>query len=84
MNKRAKSGNTCLADMYHPWSMCGPNMVSLGGNTCLADMYHPWSMCGPNMVRLGWICQVVSVIFQQYHGENKLIFNEMMMMSALY
>jgi hypothetical protein len=23
-------------------------------------------------------------IFQQYHGENKLIFNEMMMRSALY
>jgi hypothetical protein len=25
-----------------------------------------------------------SVIFQLYHGENKLIFNEMMMRSALY
>jgi hypothetical protein len=25
-----------------------------------------------------------SAIFQQYHGENKLIFNEMMMRSALY
>ena len=25
-----------------------------------------------------------SEIFQQYHGENKLIFNEMMIMSALY
>jgi hypothetical protein len=25
-----------------------------------------------------------SAIFQLYHGENKLIFNEMMMMSALY
>jgi hypothetical protein len=27
---------------------------------------------------------VFVVIFQQYHGENKLIFNEMVMMSALY
>ena len=25
-----------------------------------------------------------SAIFQLYHGENKIIFNEMMMMSALY
>ena len=25
-----------------------------------------------------------SVIFQLYHGENNLIFNEMMMMSTLY
>jgi len=25
-----------------------------------------------------------SAIFQQFHGENKLIFNEMMMKSALY
>jgi hypothetical protein len=25
-----------------------------------------------------------SAIFQQYHGESKLIFNEMMMKSALY
>jgi len=25
-----------------------------------------------------------SAIFQLYHGENKLIFNEMMMRSALY
>jgi hypothetical protein len=25
-----------------------------------------------------------SAIFQLYHGENKLIFNEMMMKSALY
>jgi hypothetical protein len=25
-----------------------------------------------------------SAIFQLYHGENKLIFNEMMMMSTLY
>jgi hypothetical protein len=25
-----------------------------------------------------------SAIFQPYHGENKLIFNEMMMRSALY
>ena len=25
-----------------------------------------------------------SAIFQLYHGENKLIFNEMMMMSALF
>jgi hypothetical protein len=25
-----------------------------------------------------------SAIFQLYHGENKLIFNELMMMSALY
>jgi hypothetical protein len=25
-----------------------------------------------------------SAIFQLYHGENKLIFNEMMMMSVLY
>ena len=25
-----------------------------------------------------------SAIFQRYHGENKLIFNEMMMRSALY
>jgi hypothetical protein len=31
-----------------------------------------------------WLFNVNSAIFQLYHGENKLIFNEMMMMSALF
>jgi hypothetical protein len=36
---------------------------------------------------LGWVSEwviVVSAIFQLYHGESKLIFNEMMMRSALF
>jgi hypothetical protein len=33
----------------------------------------------------GWLLlNANSAIFQLYHVENKLIFNEMMMMSALY
>ena len=31
-----------------------------------------------------WLFNANSAIFQLYHGENKLIFNEMMMRSALY
>jgi hypothetical protein len=27
---RPGSENSCLADMYPLWSMCGPSMVSLG------------------------------------------------------
>ena len=30
------------------------------------------------------LINAISAIFQQYHGKNKLIFNEMMMRSALY
>jgi ribosome-interacting GTPase 1 len=30
------------------------------------------------------VCDANSAIFQLYHGENKLTFNEMMMRSALY
>jgi len=30
------------------------------------------------------MCNANSAIFQLYHGENKLIFNEMMMTSALF
>ena len=40
---------------------------------------------GPG-ARSNWVIVVNanSAIFQLYHGENKLIFNEMMMSSALY
>ena len=31
-----------------------------------------------------WLLNANSAIFQLYHGENKLIFNEMMMRSALF
>jgi len=50
-----------------------------GQVTCLAGVYHhdhvwsEWLLFNAN-----W------AIFQLYHGENKLIFNEMMMRSALY
>jgi len=30
MKMRSRSGDTCMVDMYPPWSMCGPSMVSLG------------------------------------------------------
>ena len=37
-----------------------------------------------NTMDNSWIHGVYSAIFQLYHGENKFIFNEMMMRSALY
>ena len=43
----------------------------------------------PDKVNGEWVSEGLlfnanSAIFQLYHGENKLIFNEMMMKSALY
>jgi hypothetical protein len=39
-----------------------------------------------NKKNFRWVsdCCLTPVIFQIYHGENKLIFNEMMMRSALF
>jgi hypothetical protein len=42
------------------------------------------SSCFTNLVSESLLFNVNSVIFQLYHDENKLIFNEMMMRSALY
>ena len=42
----------------------------------------PTSTC--KLWKSEWLFSANSAIFQHYHGENKLIFNEMMMRSALY
>ena len=41
-------------------------------------------MCADGKVSEWLLFNANSAIFQLYHGENKLIFNEMMMRSALY
>jgi hypothetical protein len=51
--------------------------------------YIPYRYCGGIKIKKLWVLYWVmfsinSAIFQPYHGENKLIFNEMMMRSALY
>ena len=45
-------------------------------------LFHLKSKC--NETRELLLFNVNSAIFQLYNGENKLIFNEMMMRSALY
>ena len=48
---------------------------------------HDISRCGHRILintMSEWVFNVNSAIFQLYHGENKLIFNEMMTRSALF
>jgi hypothetical protein len=56
-------------------------------------MYKNEPRAQSNLALVKWVSEWVSewllfnansAIFQLYHGENKLIFNEMMMRSALY
>jgi hypothetical protein len=74
--------------MYEIFNRIGGIMVSVLASSAVDRGFEP---------RLGvlfWICQkwvsewllfnANSAIFRLYHGENKLIFNEMMMVAALY
>jgi hypothetical protein len=53
----------------------------------LYNMYQSNSYCSSspktNILRC-WMSEWLLFIFQLYHGENKLIFNEMMMRFALF
>ena len=54
------------------WQTLSHNVVS----SCI----HEWNIY---IIRVSELLNPNSAIFQLYHGENKLIFNEMMMTSAL-
>ena len=76
---------------------CGgfsPNNINRTPSVPTVEGFNRLMSIGPHLSQLYiWISNIVSewllfntnsAIFQLYHGENKLIFNEMMIRSALY
>jgi hypothetical protein len=58
------------------------SLITIEARTkCLPSFVHPFF---PLLMSVWWLFSANSAIVQQYHGENKLIFNDMMMRSVLY
>jgi hypothetical protein len=65
------------------WYLIHVEQTVRNGNS--ADMIDDSFWCLIHVEQSKWLSfNTNSAIFQLYHNENKLIFNEMMMMSALY
>jgi len=75
--------------LWHKWTLVANNLFIWVIALVLILFYFVDDQVRCITLQYVWVSELLlfnanTAIFQLYHGENKLIFNEMMAMSALY